>query len=93
MLKKYEKEEVKMFKVFMMIDCNICGQPFDHIVVSTEVDSMGLKALSGDLEDEAEECGWSFYRSAHHCSHCIADVTFSLRQARDEAAAAKGRLR
>jgi hypothetical protein len=82
-----------MFKIILMLDCNICGQPFDHVAVSTEVDPMAWKALSSDLEDEAEDCGWSFYRSAHHCSHCIADVTFALRQAADEVAAAKGRPR
>ncbi|MCI0558670.1 MAG: hypothetical protein MN733_09255 [Nitrososphaera sp.] len=78
-----------MLKTIIMLDCNICGQPFDHIAVSTQSDPMAWKALSSDVEWEAELCGWSFYRGAHHCSFCISDITFSLRQAADELAAAK----
>lgn len=78
-----------MFKVILMINCNICGQPFDRVATSSVPDPLSWKALSQDLEDEAEACGWSFYRSAHHCAFCIADVTYSLRQAADENAIAK----
>lgn len=74
-----------MLKVIVMIDCNICGQPFDRVAVSTERDTLSWKSLSLDLEDEAEDCGWSFYRSAHHCHYCVSDVAFSLRQAADAA--------
>jgi hypothetical protein len=45
--------------------------------------------MSLDLEYVAESCGWSFYRSAHHCDYCVTDVAFSLRQAADEAREAK----
>ena len=78
-----------MFKIIVMIDCNICGQPFDRIASSTHPDPLSWKALALDLENTAEGTGWSFYRSAHHCEHCITDVAFSLRQAAAEAAAQK----
>ena len=78
-----------MIKVIVMIDCNICGQLFDHIATSCERDPLAWKAMSVDLEDEAENSGWSFYRSAHHCGYCISDVAFALRQAADEAREAK----
>jgi hypothetical protein len=78
-----------MLKVIIMLDCNICGQPFEGVVTTSNQDSLSLKALSQDLEDDAEHSGWSFYRSAHHCSYCITDVAFSLRQAVDEAREAK----
>jgi len=78
-----------MFKVIVMIDCNICGQPFDCVATSASRDPMNWKALSQDLEDTAESRGWSFYRSAHHCDYCISDVQFSLRQSADEAREAK----
>ena len=78
-----------MFKVIVMIDCNICGQPFDSVATSASRDPMEWKALASDLEYAAEGRGWSFYRSAHHCDHCISDVAFSLRQAADEAREAK----
>lgn len=76
-----------MFKIIMLIDCNICGQPFDRIASCTNPDPLSWKALALDLEYAAEGTGWSFYRSAHHCEHCITDVGFSLRQAADELAA------
>lgn len=78
-----------MFKVIVMIDCNICGQPFDRIATSASRDPLEWKALACDLEYAAEGRGWSFYRSAHHCDYCVSDVAFSLRQAADEAKAAK----
>ena len=81
--------EVNMFKVILMIDCNICGQPFDHIATSCGRDPLAWKSLSDDLESTAESRGWSFYRSAHHCEYCISDVAFSLRQAADETRQAK----
>lgn len=78
-----------MLKVIAMLDCNICGQLFERIATCTSPDPMTWKAMSLDLEDTAEQCGWSFYRSAHHCDHCISDVAFSLRQAADEIREAK----
>ena len=78
-----------MFKVIVMIDCNICGQPFDSVATSVSRDPMEWKALALDLEYAAEGRGWSFYRSAHHCDDCVSDVAFSLRQAADEAKEAK----
>jgi len=78
-----------MFKVIVMLDCNLCGQPLDSVATSTDRDPMVWKALSQDLEDTAERRGWSFYRSAHHCHYCISDMTFSLGQAAHEAREAK----
>jgi hypothetical protein len=60
-----------MLKVILMIDCNSCGQPFNHVSASTDRDPMGWKALSQDLEYEAECSGWSFSRAAHHCDCCV----------------------
>jgi hypothetical protein len=78
-----------MLRVIIMLDCNICGQPFEGVVTTSEPEPLSWKGLSQDLEDDAERSGWSFYRSAHHCSSCITDVAFSLRQAVDEAREAK----
>jgi hypothetical protein len=80
---------LNMFKIIVIIDCNICGQPFDHIATSSERDPLSWKSLALDLEYTSERAGWSRYRSAHHCSDCITDVAFSLRQAVDEAREAK----
>lgn len=78
-----------MLKVIIMLDCNICGQPFEGVVTTSDPDPLDWKARSEDLEYDAECSGWSFYRSAHHCTYCITDVAFSLRQAADEAREAK----
>jgi hypothetical protein len=63
-----------MLKVILMIDCNICGQPFDRVTASSDRDPLAWKSLSCDLEYEAEQRGWSFYRSAHHCDYCVSDA-------------------
>jgi hypothetical protein len=46
-----------MLKVIVMIDCNICGQPFNRIVITGENDPMAWKSMSSALETEAESCG------------------------------------
>lgn len=70
-----------MLKVILIVDCNICGQPFDHVASSADRDPLSWKALLLDLEDTAVNCGWSFYRSAHYCGHCMTDMEmFRLRQ-------------
>jgi hypothetical protein len=73
-----------MFKVILMIDCNICGEPFDCIATSVDRDPLAWKSLSQDLEDTSLTRGWSFYRSAHHCSYCITDIAYCVRQNADE---------
>jgi hypothetical protein len=78
-----------MLKVIVMLDCNICGKPFENIATSDTHDPLAWKALAHDLEDTAENHGWSLYRSAHHCELCMADVTVSLRQAIEESRAAR----
>jgi hypothetical protein len=70
-----------MLKAILMLDCNICGQLFDGVVTTTETEPMNLKALSLDLEYEAENRGgWSFHRGTHHCANCVTDAALSNRQ-------------
>ena len=69
-----------MLKVILMIDCNVCGQPFDRVVTSSGDDPLSWKSLSLDLEDTAMKCGWSFWRVAHYCAYCMSDVGLSLLQ-------------
>jgi len=63
-----------MLKVIIMIDCNICGQPFDRVATTKEREPLVWKALSLDLEDEAMNRGWGFLRSCHYCEHCVVTV-------------------
>lgn len=70
-----------MLKVILMLDCNICGQPFDRVATTCERDPFSWKSLSLDLEDTAVNLGWSFFRSAHYCDYCMSDMElFRLRQ-------------
>lgn len=62
-----------MLKVIVMIDCNICGQPFDRVCTSTDRHPEAWKSMSQDLEYDAERSGWSFTRAAHHCDYCVSD--------------------
>lgn len=63
-----------MLKVIMMIDCNICGQPFDRIATAFDKDPETWQLLCGDLERKAQRCGWKFLHSAHHCDCCLTDA-------------------
>jgi len=72
-----------MLKVVLIIDCDICGQPFNRIATSNCDDPLAWKALSQNLEDTAENCGWSSLRSAHYCEFCMSDVSLSLLRGND----------
>jgi hypothetical protein len=69
-----------MLRVILMLDCNICGQPFDRVVTSGDRDPLSWKSLSLDLEDAALNCGWSFCRSAHYCDYCMSDCQLASLQ-------------
>jgi hypothetical protein len=66
-----------VFKIIVMIDCNVCGRPFDQIATSSEPDPLWWKSLSLDLEDVSQDSGWSFFRSAHYCGDCVSDAAFT----------------
>ncbi len=63
-----------MLKVILMLDCNLCGQPFNRVTSSTDRDPINWKSLSLDLEYAAEESGWSSHRATHYCDYCVTDV-------------------
>ena len=73
-----------MLKVIVMIDCNICGQPFDQVFTSSDRDPLAWKSLACDLEYKAEGCGWSFHRSAHHCDYCVSDAQLAGQRQQSE---------
>jgi len=79
------RRRLVVLKVILMLDCNICGQPFDRVVTTCNRDPLFWKSLSLDLEDTAVNSGcWSFYRSAHYCDYCMSDMElFWLRQKED----------
>lgn len=62
-----------MLKVILMLDCNICGQPFREVAASTDRDPLAWKPLACELEYNAEGSGWSCHRGAHYCDYCVTD--------------------
>lgn len=65
-----------MLKILVTLDCNRCGQPFDRLAVTTDLDPMNWKALAQDLEYKAENRGWASTRAAHYCDYCANDVMY-----------------
>ena len=72
-----------MFKTIMILDCNICGQPFNRVVTSASKDPFTWKSLSLELEDSAVNCGWTLCRSAHYCEHCVTHLDFESLSKKD----------
>ena len=70
-----------MLKIIVMIDCNICGQPFDRVSASTDRDPMTWKGLAEDVEYKALCRGWGLLRAAHHCDWCANENKFDYMQA------------
>lgn len=67
-----------MLRVIVTLDCNMCGQPFEHLGSSSSLDPLEWKSLSLDLEHHAESSGWFFFRAAHYCDYCASTVEFAL---------------
>lgn len=70
-----------MLKVIAIIDCDLCGLPFDKIAISTDRDPMAWRALVDNVEYHAGHRGWSSNRSAHHCDWCAHHAMTGGRQA------------
>jgi hypothetical protein len=60
-----------MLKVFVTINCNLCGQPFDRIAISTNRYPMAWRNLADDAEYYARNRAWHSQQSAHHCDYCV----------------------
>jgi len=51
-----------MFKLMVMIDCDICGDSFRRVGVSTDRGPHAWQYLTGILEGDAQSHGWDLYR-------------------------------
>ncbi len=72
-----------MLKIFVTIDCDLCGIPFKRIAVSTDRDPMAWRALADDVEYHAGNSGWSSHRSSHHCDWCIHNAILAGKRVAD----------
>jgi hypothetical protein len=73
-----------MLKVFLMIDCNDCGRPFDRVTSSNDTDPIAWRALQADLEWTAQRRGWTHQRSAHYCDWCVSDAELARTETIDD---------
>ena len=76
-----------MLKIIIVINCDICGQSFDHIATSIDGNPMVWDYLLMDLEYRAERCCWSCY-SGHHCPSCMTDIPIDSQHVADVSAEA-----
>lgn len=63
-----------MFKLILTIECDICGQPLEHIATSCDRDPTAWEYLPAILEATAEGRGWDVF-PGHRCDDCIPDVS------------------
>jgi len=59
-----------MFKMILMIDCDICGECFEQVALSCDRNPKAWQYMVADLKASAETSGWDLHRS-HQCDACI----------------------
>jgi len=59
-----------MIKVLFMLDCDLCGYPFEKATSSCDPDPMVWRAVASDLEWIAQQDGWDLHRKGFTCSDC-----------------------
>lgn len=63
-----------MFKLFVLINCDICGEPFEHVALSTDRHPSGWEYVVANLEFSAERRGWDLYHR-HWCYSCVEEAS------------------
>lgn len=63
-----------MFKLIVLVECDVCGEPFDRIATSADRDPVAWEHLTAILEARADNNGWDVY-SAHRCYDCASAMT------------------
>ena len=69
-----------MLKAIVALECDICREFFDHVVISTDRGPKAWWYLTGELERLAEQRGWNLYRNTQHCETCQHDMMFIAQQ-------------
>lgn len=59
-----------MLKIIVIIDCDICGESFERIAVSTDRHPQAWEHLPLCLVADAEMCGWNCH-AEDYCYSCI----------------------
>jgi hypothetical protein len=64
------RKQVDMLKIIVIIDCDVCGESFERIAISTDRNPQAWGPLPLLLAAEAEMRGWDCH-SADYCHDCI----------------------
>jgi hypothetical protein len=72
-----------MFKLVVILECDMCGDSFDRMAISTDRNPEAWKYLSASIEARAESACWSC-DSAHRCDSCLNSISFSAAQSIDD---------
>jgi hypothetical protein len=59
-----------MFKVFVTINCDECGNDFSQGRVSASKDPMDWKTEAYELISEASKADWDFFQERIRCAAC-----------------------
>lgn len=70
-----------MLKVIATIECDICREFLDHVVVSTDRGPKAWSYVTAELERVAENYGWNLYHGTQHCEDCLHKMMFIAQQA------------
>jgi len=63
-----------MLKIILTINCDICGDSFEGIGISTDRNPQAWDYMPALLEMRAQGHGWNC-EWVHHCPDCFADMT------------------
>ena len=76
-----------MLKLFVIIECDTCGESFEHVATSCDRDPRAWRDLTSELELKAESRSWSIYGGTYLCFDCIdqmSEMKVELREASEE---------
>lgn len=59
-----------MFKIFVTINCDECGDDFQRVRVSASKDPMDWNTEASELICDASEAEWDFFRGRMRCAAC-----------------------
>lgn len=66
-----------MLRLLILLECDVCKEMMPSIPTQSRDRGIAWDVEIQDLEYEAEQIGWSIYRSRHVCDSCVMDAMAS----------------
>ena len=60
-----------MLKLIVIVECDTCGESFEHVATSCDRDPRAWRYLASELESRAEARAWSLRGGTYLCADCI----------------------